>query len=209
VYLPKSFEQKDLASLHELMSQYSFATLVTTSATDGLVASHLPLLLDATRGTYGTLVGHLARANHQWRDFENAGETLVIFQGPHTYISPSWYETVPSVPTWNYAVIHAYGQPRLLEGYAPMHGLLQSLVQTHEAQFAHPWPLDLPSDYMHTMMAAIVGFEIEITRLEGKFKLSQNRTLPDQQLVTAALEQLDEPLASHVAAMMQAAQNKS
>lgn len=202
MYIPKSFNQEDLTQLQLLMQHYNFATVVTTQPDGVPFASHLPLLLDAGRGSYGTLVGHVARANPQWRSFDSAKELLVIFQGPHAYISPSWYEVVPSVPTWNYAVVHAYGKPRLLEGAAVMHELLQKLVQKHEAQFAKPWPFDLPPDYEQKMVQAIVGFEIEITRLEGKFKLSQNRSETDQQQVATALTTLHEPLGVAVATLM-------
>ncbi len=201
MYLPKSFHETDNNKLFEIMRQFSFATLIT--APGGVpYATHLPIHLDDKRGDYGTLVAHIARANPQWRDFEAGSEVLVIFQGPHSYISPSWYEIHPSVPTWNYVAIHAYGKPRLIEDMGELQAMLGTLVNTYESGFEHPWEMDLPEDYLHKMMKAIVGFEIEITRLEGKFKLSQNRGEHDQWLVVQALKDSADPLIREVAELM-------
>ncbi len=192
MYIPKAFREDDTATLHKLMRDYSFATLITQQ--NGVpLASHLPFLLDAERGTYGTLLGHMARGNSQWRTFEENREVLVIFQGPHAYISPSWYEVEPAVPTWNYAVAHAYGVPRLIEDKTELYDLLRTLVQTYEAGFEKPWAFEsLPDDYVQKMMQGIVGFEIPIARLEGKFKLNQNRSTTDQARVAAALSEHQE-----------------
>src|SRR5215213_6013677 len=201
MYLPKSFQTEDLAELQAFMRAYNFASLVTQHESAPF-ASHLPFMLDAERGPYGTLLAHMARANPQWRDFATGGEVLVMFQGPHAYISPSWYETHPSVPTWNYAVVHAYGAARVVEDHATLRPMLERLVDTHEAAFAQPWRMDLPHDYLDKMMRAIVGFEIEITRLEGKLKLSQNRSEHDQRRVMAMLRDSDDPLSVGVATLM-------
>ena len=134
------------------------------------------------------MLAHMARANPQWHDFDNSQEVLIIFQGPHAYISPSWYEVEQSVPTWNYAVVHAYGFPQLIEDQEKLYNLLKILIETHEAQFDEPWPFQLTDEYLQKMMRGIVGFEIEITRLEGKFKLSQNRTETERENVIAALQ---------------------
>src|SRR5215470_5910371 len=181
MYIPKAFREDDIDTLHAFMREYSFATLVTQHHGE-IVVSHLPFLFDAQRGSYGTLMAHMARANSQWRTFAETQEALVIFQGPHTYISPSWYEDdlAASVPTWNYAVVHAYGTPRLIEDEVTLYSLLQALVEKHESQFEKPWtfkPLDV---HMQNRLRAIVGFEMPITRLEGKFKMSQNRSANDQ-----------------------------
>jgi transcriptional regulator len=201
MYLPKSFQIEDLAELQAFMHAYNFASLVTQHE-GAPFASHLPFMLDVERGPHGTLLAHMARANPQWRDFAAGGEALVIFQGPHAYISPSWYETHPSVPTWNYAVVHAYGVVRTVEDHATLRHMLETLVDTHEAAFAQPWRLDLPHDYLDKMMRAVVGFEIEIARLEGKLKLSQNRSEHDQRRVVEALGQSENPLDLGVAALM-------
>ena len=201
MYLPKSFHIEDRPELQAFMRAYNFASLVTQHA-GAPFASHLPFMLDGERGPHGTLLAHMARANPQWRDFAAGGEVLVMFQGPHSYISPAWYETQPSVPTWNYAVVHAYGVARIVEDHATLHHMLEMLVDTHEAAFAQPWRMELPQDYLDKMIRAIVGFEIEITRLEGKLKLSQNRSEHDQQRVVAALGQSENPLERGVAALM-------
>src|SRR5215510_3472385 len=202
MYIPTLYREEDLAALHTLMRDYSFATLVTQH--DGApFATHLPFILEAEAGPYGTLLGHMARANPQWRDFDESREVLAIFQGPHTYVSPSWYEVELSVPTWNYAVVHAYGTPRLITDYEECHALLDTLVRTHEAQFARPWPFQLPEDYVRKMMQGIVAFAIHITRLEGKFKLSQNRSLTDQQHVAVTLQQSADPVSQDVGTLMQ------
>jgi transcriptional regulator len=201
MYIPKAFRKDDIEALHRLMQENSFATLVTCQ--DGIpFATHLPLLLDTERGPYGTLRGHMARGNPQWHAFDGAEEVLVIFQGPHAYISPSWYEVQLSVPTWNYAVVHAYGIPGVIEDKVVLYTLLQELVQTHEAHFEKPWQFQLPDDYIQKMMQGIVGFEIEITRLEGKYKLSQNRSTNEQRHVAATLEAQADELSVGVAALM-------
>ncbi len=203
MYTPKAFREDDIATLHAFMQEYSFATMVTQKD-GGLVASHLPFLVDTERGPYGTLLAHMAIANSQWRTFAGAQEALVIFQGPHTYVSPSWYEddVAASVPTWNYAAVHAYGTPHLIEDASTLYSMLQALVQTHEAQFEKQWTLQPLDDYMQHKMRGIVGFEMPITRLEGKFKMSQNRSENDQVRVVSALEGAGDPLSRDVAELM-------
>ena len=178
MYIPASFKEENIESLHSLMQAYNFATLITSEHGTPF-ASHLPFMLDPTRGDYGTLITHMARANPQWQHFTTATEVLVIFQGPHTYISPAWYTSEFSVPTWNYAVVHAYGRPRLIEEQAEIQRVLDNLVNQHEAPRAQPWTFNW-SDRHINLTKVIVAFEIEITRLEGKLKLSQNRSIDDQ-----------------------------
>ena len=188
MYIPKHFHEDNIDVLHAFMQEHSFATLVTQQ--DGIpLASHLPFLLDTERGPYGTLMAHMAYGNPQWRTFDDAREVLVIFQGPHAYISPSWYvdDVESSVPTWNYTAVHAYGIAHLIEDITALYNILQKTVQVNEAHFEKPWRLQLPDEYMQKKMQAIVGFEIEITRLEGKFKLSQNRSAKDRASVRAHL----------------------
>src|SRR5947207_1838899 len=155
MYIPKAFREDDINTLHKLMREYSFATLITQHE-GAPFATHLPFILDARHGPNGTLLAHMARANLQWHDFVDEQEVLVIFQGPHAYISPSWYEVELSVPTWNYAVAHAYGIPRVIEDKTALYTLLQELVQTHEAHFEKPWQFQLPDDYVQKMMQGIV-----------------------------------------------------
>jgi transcriptional regulator len=202
MYIPKSFASDDLAQLHALMRRHSFAILVTQH--DGTpFATHLPFLIDPERGAHGTLLAHMARANPQWRDLAAGQEALAIFGGPHAYVSPSWYDTSPSVPTWNYAAVHAYGVARLVEDRDELHAMLEKLVDTHESAFEQPWRMDLPADYLDRMMRAVVGFTIEITRLEGKLKLSQNRTASERSRVAEALATSADPLAVGTAELME------
>jgi transcriptional regulator len=144
----------------------------------------------------------MARANPQWRDFATGQEALVIFHGPHVYVSPSWYSVHPSVPTWNYAAVHAYGVPRVITDSAAFDEVLQELVRTFEAPLPNPWTFALPEDYLRSMMQGIVGFTMPISRLEGKYKLSQNRSQEDQRRVIAALQAQGDALSTDVAALM-------
>jgi transcriptional regulator len=201
MYIPQLFREAELDTLHALMREYSFATIITQH-NGAPFASHLPFLLQAEEGPYGTLLGHMAHANPQWQDFVAGQEALVIFQGPHAYISPSWYAVHPSVPTWNYAVVHAYGIPQVIDNGTALYEVLQMLVQTYEAPSARPWAFDVPEDYLHNMMRGIVGFTVRITRLEGKFKLSQNRPVQDQPRIIEALQQRGDALSTDVAMLM-------
>jgi transcriptional regulator len=203
MYMPERFREDDLQTLQALMRDYSFATLVTQH--EGVpFATHLPLILEANEGSYGTLFGHMARANPQWQDFDASQEMLVIFEGPHAYVSPSWYEADPAnVPTWNYAAVHAYGSPRLITDYDACRALLDTLVRTNEAPFARPWRFEEPEGELRKKMQGIVTFAIRITRLEGKLKLSQNRSLTDQQHVAATLQESADPVSRDVGTLMQ------
>lgn len=203
MYLPEQFREDDLPTLRALMRDDSFATLVTQH--EGVpFASHLPLILAADEGSYGTLFGHMAWANPQWRDFDASQDVLVIFQGPYTYVSPSWYEEDPTnVPTWNYVAVHAYGSPCLITDDDACRALLDTLVRRHEAPFATPWRLQMPEAELHKKMRGIVTCAIRITRLEGKLQLSQNRSLTDQQRVAAIWQQSADPVSRDVGALRQ------
>jgi transcriptional regulator len=202
MYMPELYRETDLPTLHGLMREYSFATLVTQH-NGAPFATHTPVVLAADEGPYGTLYGHIARANPQRRDFDETQEALIMFQGPHSYVSPSWYEVALSVPTWNYTAVHAYGTLRPITEYEEFYALLSTLVRTYESQFATPWLFQLPDDYVRKMMQGIVGFGMRITRLEGKYKLSQNRSLTDQQNVAATLQQSRDPVSQDVGRLMQ------
>jgi transcriptional regulator len=173
LYVPAHFRVDDPATLFAFVERNAFGTLVTSGAA-GLYVSHIPFV--AERDARGVrLLGHVARANAQWEALEGADHLVAIFQGPHAYVSPTWYENHPSVPTWNYAVVHAHGKASLMDE-ASLHELLMRLSATYEAGNPKPWKMSqLPADYVDTMLKAIVGFEIVVDRLEGKFKLSQNR----------------------------------
>jgi len=187
IYLPDAFHETDREVLHALIDAYSFGMLISPDAQDPVI-THLPLLLDRSRGAYGTLIGHVARANPHWRTLEEHPEALAVFHGPHAYVSPSWYGVQPSVPTWNYAVVHAVGRTRLVREPQALECITKQLVDRFESPRAQPWRMQLPEDFQQRMLGGIVGFEIEIARLSGKFKLSQNRSLDDRRRVVTALD---------------------
>jgi transcriptional regulator len=186
LYIPPHFRVDDPDELYRFIEHNAFATLISTG-TAGLHVSHIPLLPE--RGDDGKLrlLGHVARGNAHWEALQGAAQVLAIFHGPHAYVSPGWYQAHPSVPTWNYAVVHAHARARLLDE-AELHDLLLRLSSTYEAGRPEPWRMaELPADFVATMLKAIVGFELEVERLEGKFKLSQNRPLEVPRVI-AALE---------------------
>jgi transcriptional regulator len=178
------------------------------TATDGPPqASHLPFLLDQDRGPKGTLLAHMARANPQWREFrrltERGGEALVAFQGPHAYVSPTWYGPGEAVPTWNYVAVHAYGTPRVIDDPPEVRGLLERLVRQQESGFEAPWSLERAEEaYITRMLRGIVAFQIPIARLEAKAKLNQNRTPDQRRGAAAALESGTGVFDRQVAALM-------
>ena len=204
MYVPAAFREERLDALYDLIQQHSFGTLVSQTP-DGLFATHLPFLLDTQGGERGLLRAHMARANPHWRSLADGGEALVLFQGPHTYVSPSWYRTEKAVPTWNYVAVHAYGRARIIADPAAVRHVLQMTVDCNESGFEQPWAMDgLPDEYVETMAANVVAFEVAITRLEGKRKLSQNRSSADRQGVIAALRRKGEPDGMAVAELMAA-----
>lgn len=191
MYIPKHFDEPRIEVLHALMRARPLATLITLSS-DGLNADHIPLLLSAEPAPLGTLRGHVARANALWRDVVQGVEVLAVFQGPDAYISPSWYPTKrehgKAVPTWNYAVAHAYGSLRVVDDATWLRAHLEALTSHHEAAMPEPWHVsDAPGDYIDKMIAAVVGIEISITRLLGKWKVSQNQPAQNQSGVVAVL----------------------
>lgn len=184
MYLPKHFAESDQTVLHDLIRTHPFATWVTQDD-DGLLVNHLPMMLDTTRGAHGTLVGHVARANPVWRTALRQRPSIVIFQGPQAYVSPSWYPSKQAhgkvVPTWNYALVHAHGAARAIEDRDAVLAIVTRLTNTHEAAMPAPWQVsDAPADYLDTMLRAIVGIEIPIEKLVGKWKVSQNRDVQDR-----------------------------
>lgn len=187
MYTPKFNRVTDRAILIEAMRSYSFAILIGplqgSRAAGTPVATHLPLVVK-DQGEHGLIEGHFARANRHWQSLAGR-ETLVIFSGPHSYVSPSLYNDPDSVPTWNYIAVHAYGTMQLIEDEAGKDALLKGLIAQNEPAYAQQWR-DLPEGFRRTMLAGIVGFRIPITGIEGKFKLSQNRSEADRRNVYAA-----------------------
>jgi transcriptional regulator len=192
MYLPKDFREDDVPALHEAIRAIALGTLVTLGP-DGMEASHVPMLVDPEPQPFGTLRGHLARANPQWRRLAAGTQALAIFLGPEAYITPAWYATKRAngkvVPTWNYVAIHAYGTLRTIDDAEWLRGLVTRLTETHEKDRAQPWAVsDAPGDYITGMLKAIVGFELPIARLEGKWKMSQNRPAEDRAGVVEGLK---------------------
>ncbi len=206
MYLPKHFAEDNVAEMHALMRAHPLATLISQGP-DGLNANHIPLLL-ADAEPYGTLQGHVARANLLWKAGNVAGEVLVVFQGDQSYISPSGYATKAEhgkvVPTWNYAAVHAYGELKVIEDPAWIFGQISALTATNEAALPQPWAAtDAPADYIEKMLGAIVGIEITINRLLGKWKVSQNQPAANQASLIAALEKAGDPMAALIRAKQQ------
>ena len=202
MYIPEHFREGRVEVLHDFVRRYSFGTVVSQVEGEPF-ATHVPFLLDAGRGPNGTLRAHVARANPHWRGLRGDTTALVMFQGPHAYVSPRWYATPVAVPTWNYSAVHAYGRPRLVEDREALRALVDETVQAYEGAYATPWRLDrLESSLVDKMLDNIVGFEIEIERLEGKMKLSQNRSATDREGVIAALIGHGDEQSAGVAALM-------
>ncbi|HTC36192.1 MAG TPA: FMN-binding negative transcriptional regulator [Bryobacteraceae bacterium] len=198
--MPPLFAVEDLGRLHDFMEEFNFATIVTQR--DGeLIASHIPFLLDRSVEPYGVLRAHIAIRNPQIKDLQSGSKALVIFQGPHTYVSPSWYVNPQNVPTWNYTVVHATGVPKI-GNKAAMIALLKDLTAKHEGSFEQPWDFDPDAGWVQKMLMDIVAFEIKIEKLEGKFKLNQNRKPEDREGVIQTLSASDDPLQKAVADLM-------
>ncbi|MCG8563023.1 MAG: FMN-binding negative transcriptional regulator [Hyphomicrobiales bacterium] len=191
MYVPPHFREERVEVLHDLIRAHSLATLVTLGA-DGLTASHIPMLIDPEPAPYGTLKGHFARANPHWQDISSEVEALAVFSGPQAYVTPSWYptkqETGRVVPTWNYAVVHAYGRIETYTDPDRLLALITSLTDHYERELAAPWAVsDAPDDFVQRQLRAIVGIEIPVARLEGKWKVSQNRNAADRAGVAKGL----------------------
>jgi len=199
VYVPAAFAENDTAKLHEFMRRNSFAVL-TSHGEGGLFASHLPLLIDPDAGPDGSLIGHMARASPQWRRVE--GEVMAVFSGPHAYVSPSWYEEEGTVPTWNYVAVHVYGTFHVVEEREALLDVLRRSVATYERRKPTPWVFDESAPHVEMMLEAIVGFRIEITRLEGKWKLGQNHPEGRRGRVIRALSRRSDEDSQAIAAMM-------
>jgi transcriptional regulator len=206
MYLPAHFAQHDLAALHTLMQQHPLAALVTVGA-DGPTADHIPLELDPTAGPHGTLRGHVARANPLWQAAAGT-QVLAVFQGPQAYVTPSWYPSKAAthkvVPTWNYTVVHAHGVLQAVQDAPWLHALVSRLTGHHETPRSAPWAVsDAPDEYVQNMLRAIVGIEIPLTALVGKWKISQNRSEADRLGVAQGLAAEESASARAMAALVQ------
>lgn len=182
MYIPAHYKEEDQAKLLAFMQANSFALLV--SHAQGLLATHLPFVATEINGKV-LLRSHMAKANPQWKEL--GGEVLVVFQGPHAYISPTLYEKKENVPTWNYIAVHAYGKVRLISEETEVRGLLEGMIREYEKGYLAQYK-ELPEDYIDKMIKGIVAFEIEVDRLQGKRKLSQNKTEQEQKNIIHSLE---------------------
>ena len=206
MYVPTHFEETRVEVMHELMCAHPFATLVTLTS-QGLNANHIPLELLADPAPFGTLRGHIARANPLWRELSSDVNALAIFQGANRYISPAWYptkeETGKVVPTWNYAVVHAHGPLRVIEDREWLRQLVGRLTDHHESNRSQPWSVsDAPADYIEKTLDAIVGLEMPIARLIGKWKVSQNRPAKDQAGVVENLRRVGDESSNAMAELV-------
>lgn len=202
MYTPPAYAEVDTALLHQRIREWSFAVLVTQGR-EGPSATHLPFLLDSEPAPLGRLTTHLARANPQFRDLAEGAPALVIFQGPHAFVSPSWYENQHTFPTWNYTAIHARGTPAVVEDADAILEILRRTVDRYDTPLGGRWTLEgMPADYTRLRMRAIAGVHISITHLEGKMKLNQDKTVADRRGVIAALEKLGDPQSRAVAALI-------
>lgn len=208
MYIPASFREDRLEAMHALMRARPLAMLIVQGR-DGLQAAPVPFMLYADEGGHGTLRAHVARANPLWRELDGADECLVVFQGAEGYVTPSWYASKATthkvVPTWNYATVQARGRAAAIDDAAWLRRQLDDLTRCHEGVRPRPWvPDDAPADYLAAQMKAIVGIEISIARIEGKWKMSQNREIADRAGVVDGLRAADDlhrnlPLADAVA----------
>lgn len=206
-YLPPHFAETDIATLHALVHAHPLATWVVQHEGE-LLVNHIPMLLDVNRGKHGTLVGHVARANPVWRAMAAGAQSVAVFTGAQTYVSPNWYPSKHAngmaVPTWNYITVHAHGVPQAFEDTERVLDVVTRLTQLHEAVQALPWQVsDAPADYIAKLLRVIVGIELPVQRWAGKWKVSQNRTTADQQGVAAGLAGQAGETAAQMAALIQ------
>lgn len=200
MYLPEHFQPAHPDDAASLVTSHPFGMLVTVPGGIPFI-NHLPFLYDSTAGTHGRLYGHMARANLQWQHLLGGEPVLVVFQGPHAYVSPTWYNS-PGVPTWNYAVVHLRGTPRLIEGEAELEDLIRRQTRIYESLQPVPWEPALTGDRRARLLSMIIGFEIDVSDIQAKFKLSQNRPQEDRQNIIAKLGQSANPADQAIARMM-------
>jgi len=201
MYLPRHYAVTDRRRLHDFIKDNGFGILFSGAGPE-LVASHLPFILDEATGKQGTLLAHMARANRQWR--HAAGQpVLVVFQGPHTYVSPTWYQEAETVPTWNYVAVHVYGTLRVVRDQQRLQRIVELTTDYYESSQPQPWQAEFTSEYSQRMLKRISVFEIEIQKIQGKWKLNQNHTAERRQRVVNVLKTMSDDNSREVAALME------
>ena len=205
MYVPEAFRVDDLSRLHDFIEANSFGILASAGDAHTITATHLPFLLDRKAGEHGALIAHVARENCQWRSAADQ-DVLAIFPGPHAYISPAWYESDNVVPTWNYVTVHAYGKLTLIDDDSEVLGVLADFVNHHERDRPQPWPFEANTAFARKLAQMVVAFRIEITRLEGKWKLNQNHTQERRDRVAARLSEQGDENSLAIAQLMQGKQ---
>ncbi|QDU79677.1 Protease synthase and sporulation protein PAI 2 [Polystyrenella longa] len=202
MYIPQSFRETDVDILHDFIEEHSFATLITQQ-NDEPFSTHVPLLLDRTQGQFGRLIGHFATANPH-SETKPGQSVLSIFHGPHAYISPTWYQESNTVPTWNYLAVHTYGRYQPVHESAQLLKILTQYVERYESDQSSPWTMqNNSSDFIEKLLPMIVGFTIDIERIEGKFKLSQNHSIQRRKNVVQFLKQQNDPDSQNIASLME------
>jgi transcriptional regulator len=210
LYIPSAFRENDVAMLQAQIRAIGFGSLTSIGKNGELLISHFPVVLDTSIGPLGQLRCHVARANPQWRDSDFTKPAIAMFMGPDAYVSPSWYpskhEHGKAVPTWNYITVCARGRVEVYDDRDALLAHVKELTELHEGAFAEPWQVsDAPADYLERQLKGIVGFRIDIEALEGKKKLSQNRSAEDRDSVAEALQASDDPKAKDIGVLVQAA----
>ena len=200
MYVPPAFAETDRSRLFDFIEANSFGLLISR-VEQTVEATHLPLLLARDAGPHGRIVGHMARANRQWRSLTGQ-DVLCVFSGPHAYVSPSWYEAADTVPTWNYVAVHAYGTCRVVADLEKTAQIVADYVATYESSMPKPWRLDRSTSYFQKLVKAIVGFHVDIHRIEGKWKLGQNHPAERREKAARALAASDEAKAQSIAQLM-------
>lgn len=203
MYLPSHFSTTELSQALALMQSYPFATLISFDEERSPIINHFPLLTEHIDGKI-KIIGHMAKRNPQWRSFTNPSRAIVVFNGPHTYVTPTWYVSGRDVPTWNYAVVHVEGTVRLVENFDGLTELLEKLTLHFERDTAPRWQFELPEDLQQpeALTSAIVGFELQVDKIEAKFKLSQNRSSDDRRGVMAGLATRSDDLSRGILRLM-------
>jgi len=199
VYIPAHFAETDQQKLCDFIEQNSFGLLVSQLGGEPF-ATHMPLLLDRQAGPHGTLIGHMARANPHWQATDR--HVLAVFSGPHVYVSPTWYQAENVVPTWNYVAVHAYGAFQLVTDHAETVSIVEQYVERYERSLPRPWTVAPGDAFVDKLAKAVVAFRIEITRLEGKWKLNQNQPLERRERVVAALQKRTDENSQAIAELM-------